>query len=145
MNMLRCPEQGSGKIAVIVVLVIAALGGYAAFQIMPLSWEHARFEQLAKDAMIGAVVPPYKDIDKKIHESISASLNEMKAQYQPEHIKVDVSPDFKHIQVEVWYARSHGLPFYQNPKQFYSKLEYTPILPKTIDIVPQRPTAPPLD
>lgn len=131
------------KVVIILLVIVAAVGAYAAFQIMPLSWDHARFEQLAKDAMVTALVPPYTNVEETVKKQIAGLLDDIHAQYEPEHIKVTVTSDFKKIQAEVWYARSHGVPFYQNPKQFYSKLEHTSILPKIN--LPKPPTMPPLD
>jgi hypothetical protein len=131
------------KVVIILFVIVAALGVYAAFQIMPLSWDHARFEQLAKGAMMTALVPPYTNVEETVKKQIAALLDNMHATYQPEYIKVTVSEDFKKIQAEVWYSRSHGLPFYQNPKQFYSKLEHASLLPKIN--LPKPPTETPVD
>lgn len=132
------------KIVGILLLIVIAVGAYTAFQLMPLSWDHARFEQLAKDAMITSLVPPYTNTEANVKKQITALLDNIHAQYEPEYIKVTVTSDFKKIEAEVWYSRSHGVPFYQNPKQFYSKLEHTSILPKTLNL-PKPPTETPID
>ncbi len=62
----------------------------------------------------------------------------MGAQYEEEHIRVDVKDD-RTIHVEVWYSRPHHLPLYQNPKQFYIKVEHRSLLPKSIEIPKRTP------
>jgi hypothetical protein len=49
----------------------------------------------------------------------------MGAEYKEEHIKIEVSDNNKRMHVEVWFSKSHSLPLYQNPKQFYVTLDHT--------------------
>ena len=46
-------------------------------------------------------------------------LDYMGAQYDREHIKVNVDENEEKITVEIWYSQSLNLPFFPNPKQFY--------------------------
>ena len=139
MCVLRRNEQGSAKILTIIGILILAVLVYAGVQLFPLYWDHGKLEETVRTTMISALVPPYKDVDSNVKQTIITLLDEMGAQYEKEHVKVEVSSDNKSIHVEIWYSRTHHLPLYPNPKRFYSKLDHTSILPKAIDIPKRTP------
>ena len=130
-------EQGSARIITVSIILILAVLVYVGVQLFPLYWDHWDFEETVRTTMISALVPPYKDVESKVKQKIMTLLDEMGAQYEKEHIKVEVSSNNKNIHVEVWYSRSHHLPLYSNPKRFYINHDHTPILPKSIEL-PQR-------
>ena len=66
-------------------------------------------------------------VKEKAIERIKGVLKDMNAQFKDKDIKVMVDPQKNKIVIEVRYARSHKVPFIQNPKQFYMKAENTPI------------------
>jgi hypothetical protein len=133
-------EQGSAKILTVSILLILAVVVYAGVQLFPLYWDHWNFEEAVRTTMIATLVPPYKDVDSKVKQAIMTLLDNMGAQYEKEYVKVEVSSNHKTIHVQVWYARSHHLPLYPNPKRFYLNSDYTSLLPKSIEL----PTRPPL-
>lgn len=143
MRVSRRNEQGSGKVIVVILVLLLAVVGYAAIQLAPLHWDHANFEERVKETMISGLVPPFKDVEATVRQKIVGLLDEMGAKYEKEHIKIEISEDNRKIHVEVWYSRKHGLPLYQNPKQFYTKLDHTSILPK-LDL-PKRTPLPDID
>lgn len=137
-------ERGAGKVIAIILILILLVVGYACVQLLPLYWDHATFEETVKSSMVSTLVPPYKDVEATVTQKIVASLDDMEAQYEKEHIKVEVGEKHKNIHVEVWYSRSHHLPLYANPKQFYISLDHKPILPKSLDL-PKRTPVPGVD
>ena len=130
MRNIRKQEQGSAKVLLIVLLVLLAIGAYAGIQLFPLYWDHWNFEETAETQMVATLASARENIDATIKQQIVQLLDNMGAQYQPEHVRVALSTDQKSVQVEVWYARPHHLPLYPNPKQFYLKLEHKLLLPK---------------
>jgi len=122
-------EQGLAKIMTVSIIVILAVLAYVGVQLFPLYWDHWDFEDTVRTAMISALVPPYKDVDSKVKQTIITLLDEMGAQYEKEHVKVEVESNNKKIHVEVWYSRSHHLPVYPNPKGFYINIDHAPLLP----------------
>jgi hypothetical protein len=75
--------------------------------------------------MMYALVPPYKDVDSTVRKKVVELLDEIGAEYKEEHIKIEIGDNNKRMHVEVWYSKSHNLPLYQNPKQFYFALDHT--------------------
>jgi hypothetical protein len=144
MQASRSHEQGAAKVLIVIVLLILAVLAYAGVQLVPLYWDHEDLEETIQTTMISALVPPHKDVEATVKRKIITMLDDMGAQYNQENIKVDVSDDYKTIHVEVWYARSHHLPWYPNPKQFYLKLDHKVFLPTTIDL-PKRTPLPDLE
>lgn len=139
MHVSRRNEQGSAKIITVIILLILAVLIYVGVQLFPLYWDHGDFEETVRTTMISALVPPYRDVDANVKQTIMSLLDEMGAQYEKEHVKVEVSSDNKTIRVEVWYSRSHRLPLYPNPKQFYINVDHTSILPKSIEVPKRTP------
>ena len=142
MHVSQKNEQGIAKITVILLLILA-IAAYAGVQLFPLYWDHGNLEKAVQTTMMSVLVPPYKDVVSKVKQAIMTLLDNMKAQYEKEQVKVELSSNNKTIQVEVWYARAHHLPLYPNPKRFHLKVEHTsllPISPKTLEL----PTRPPV-
>jgi hypothetical protein len=143
MHEIWSKQHGLAMSAVIVILAILGIAGYAASQLFPLYYAHWDLEQGIQTTLMGALTPPYTDVVPKVTQAVTQMLDKLGAQYAKEQVKVELSSDNKTIQVEVWYARPHHLPFYPNPKRFYVKVTHTallPISPKTVEI----PTRPPL-
>ena len=124
---------------IVIGVILLLIAGFAAIQLFPLYWDHWNLEKTIENEMLNRLVPPYKDIEVGITQKIISVLNDIGALYEKEYIKVEVLPDNSRVSVEVWYSRSHHVPFYQNPKQFYIKLEHATILPKKIDIPTRAP------
>lgn len=139
MYISRRNEQETAKIITVIILLILAVLIYVGIQLFPLYWDHWDFEETVRTTMISTLVPPYKDVDPKVKQTIVRLLDEMGAQYEKEHVKVEVSSDNKTIHVEVWYSRSHHLPLYSNPKRFYINVDHTSILPKSIELPKRTP------
>ncbi len=137
-------ERGASTPIIVILVLLAVVIIFAATQLAPLSWDHANFEQALQTAMVSSMVPPYDNVEETVRQKIRSLLNDMGAQYQDEHIKVEVTENNERINVEVWYSRIHSLPFYQNPKQFYVNLSHKSLLPKKINI-PERSPLPKLD
>jgi hypothetical protein len=137
-------EHGSAKVIVIIGVILVAIAAYAAIQLAPMHWDHANFEERVKESAISRLVPPFTDVETTVRNDLAGLLDAMGAAYEKDHIKVEVSEDNKTIHVEVWYSRSHALPLYQNPKQFYTKFDHTSMLPKTLNI-PKRTPLPDVD
>jgi hypothetical protein len=137
-------EQGSAKVVVIIVVILLAIAGYVAIQLAPMHWDYANFEKRVRESAISRLVPPFTDVEATVRNDIAGLLDAMGATYEKDHIKVEVSEDNRTIHVEVWYSRKHSLPLYQNPKQFYTKFDYTTMLPKTLNI-PKRTALPDVD
>lgn len=130
MRAIQKHEQGSAKVLMIVLLVVLAIGAYAGIQLFPLYWDHWNFEEAAQSQMVATLASAKQDLEATVKQQIVQLLDNMGAQYQPEHVRTALSSDQKSMQVEVWYARPHHLPLYPNPKQFYVKLEHALLLPK---------------
>jgi hypothetical protein len=132
-------EHGAAKSMTVILLLILAVLAYVGVQLFPLYWDHWNFEEAVQAEMISALVPPYKDVDSQVKQVIMRSLDDMGAQYEQEHVKVEVGAKNTSIHVEVWYSRSHHLPLYSNPKQFYSNLDHASLLPKSLELPKRTP------
>jgi hypothetical protein len=132
-------ERGNTTVIIILVVLAIVIIGFAATQLAPLHWDHATFEQAVQTTMISEMVPPYQGVETTVAQKIMRELDAIEAFYEKDHIRVNVNDADKTIQVEIWYSRSHHLPFYQNPKQFYLKLRHKPMVPKSINIPTPRP------
>ncbi len=135
----RKNEQGSANVIVIILGLILAILIYVGIQLFPLYWDHWNFEDSVRTTMMSALVPPYTNVAPQIRQTITTLLDNMRAQYEKEHIKVEVTSDNRKIHVEVWYSRSHHLPVYSNPKRFYITADHASILPKPIELPKRTP------
>lgn len=122
-------ERGDSRVgAIVAVLVLGALI-FVGVQLIPIYYDHWTFQDEfnnEKLALMFVNYPPEKVKEKAI-ERIKGVLKDMNAQFKDKDIKVMVDPQKNKIVIEVRYARSHKVPFIQNPKQFYMKAENTPI------------------
>jgi hypothetical protein len=137
-------QHGSAKVIVIIVVILLAIAGYAAIQLAPIHWDHANFEKRVEESAISRLTPPFTNVENTVKNEIVGLLDGMGATYEKDHIKVEVSEDNRKIHVEVWYSRSHALPLYQNPKEFYTKFDHKSILPKTLNL-PKKTPLPDID
>ena len=137
MDLSKNLERGAANVLIIIIVLVLVIGGYAGFQLFPLYWDHWNFEDTVRTVI---TAPTGKDVEAGVKQQIMQLLDRMGAQYQPEHVRVDVNTEQKSIEVEVWYTRPHHLPLYPNPKQFYLKLRQASILPKIN--LPQRTPLP---
>ncbi|MCP4399980.1 MAG: hypothetical protein GY801_22070 [bacterium] len=139
MKRMLMNRRGSATVFIVIGVVLLAIAAFAAMQLFPLYWDHWNFEDTVENEMLHGLVPPYTDVEGTIAKKIVSLLKNIGADYKEEHIKVEVLPNNSKVFVEVWYTRSHHLPFYQNPKQFYLKSEHATILPKKINIPTRAP------
>lgn len=121
-------EQGSAGVKAIIALAILGAFAYAGIQLIPLYWDHWNFEDDVTTKVQFAFVNYERE---KVQEALTASvygmLDAMGAQYEKKNVRIKIDNNRK-ITVEVWYSRTHNLPFYPpNPKPFYIKVENTPI------------------
>ena len=137
MDLSKNHEQGAAHVLLIIIVLLLGVGGYAGFQLFPLYWDHWNFEDTVRTVI---TAPTGNDVEAGVKQQIMQLLDKMGAQYQPEHVRVNVNAEQKSIEVEIWYARPHHLPLYPNPKQFYLKLRQASILPKIN--LPQRTPLP---
>ena len=124
MKHLRRHERGAAPIVSIIVVLILAIGIYAGFQIGMLQLAYMNIKEKTKAEMIYAMVPPFKDVDVTVRNKITGLLNESKAEYKEEQIIIELTDDNRSIKVKIWYSKSHQLPLYQNPKDFYIELDH---------------------
>jgi hypothetical protein len=118
-------ERGAAPVVAIIVVLIITIVIFVGFQIGMLQLAYMNVREKTKAAMMYALVPPYEDVDSKVRDKAVELLNEIGAEYKEEHIKIEISDDNKRMHVEIWYSKSHSLPLYQNPKQFYITLDHT--------------------
>jgi hypothetical protein len=118
-------ERGASPVVMIIVVLVIAIVIFAGAQIGMLQLAYMNVKEKTKAEMMYALVPPFEDVDTKVRNKIVELLNEIKAEYKEEHIKIEVSDNNTRMHVEIWYSKSHNLPLYQNPKQFYITLDHT--------------------
>ena len=118
-------ERGAaGPKAVIALLILAAVI-YTGIQLVPIYWDHWSFEDDVKTKVQFAFVNYRDKRERRLTDDVIGMLDEMGADYEKKNVKIEVDEGAKKIKVEIWYTRSHKLPFYPNPKQFYINLENT--------------------
>jgi hypothetical protein len=120
-------ERGGAGSKAIIALVILGAFIYAAFQLVPIYWGHWNFKDSVDTKVQFAFVNYPQKTKENLERDVYRLLDDMNAQYDKENVKVDVDGKKKKVVIEVWYSRSHNLPFYPNPKQFYIKSENTPL------------------
>lgn len=118
-------ERGASPVATIIVVLVIVVVIFVGYQIGMLQLAYMNVKEKTRTEMIYALVPPYEDVDTKVRNKIIELLNEIGAEYKDEHIKIEISDDNKRMHVEIWYSKSHHVPLYQNPKQFYITLDHT--------------------
>ncbi len=127
-GILTNERGGAGASATVAIAVLAAFV-FVVVQLAPIYWDHYNLEDEIKTKIQFAFVNYSSDeIKKNLTTEIEKSLDAIGADYKKKDIRVSVNNKRKKITVEVWYSRPHKVPFYPpNPKQFYIKLENTPI------------------
>ena len=124
MKHLRSYERGAAPLVTIIVVLIIAIVIYAGVQIGMLQLAYMNIKEKTKAEMIYALVPPFEDVDTKVRNKIIGLLNESNVEYKEDQIIIDLSENNRSRKVRIWFAKSHGLPLYQNPKQFYIELDH---------------------
>lgn len=126
-------ERGGTRLSAIIAIAILGALVYVCVQVIPILWANWNFEDAIKNKVQFAFIN-YKDVKKELPQDIKKTLDKMGATYKDKDVKVEVEVDQegnkKKIIVEVWYSRTHklpSLPFFQNPKPFYIRVENTPI------------------
>jgi len=121
-------ERGAaGPKAIIAILILAAVI-FAGVQLVPLFLDHWNLEDDLKTQVQFLFVNVREKRKEHLTKWVAGELKEMGAKYDAKSgIKVEVDNGKKKVKVEVWYTRSHKLPIYPNPKQFYIKRENTPL------------------
>ncbi|PIE33459.1 hypothetical protein CSA56_11675 [candidate division KSB3 bacterium] len=126
-NILMNERGGAGVSAVLAIALLAACV-FVLFQLVPIYWDHWSLEDEIKTKIQFAFVNYPREVKRHLTEEIKKELNEIEANYKEKDLKINVDERAKKIKIELWYTRSHNVPFYPpNPKQFYIKLENTPI------------------
>ena len=115
-----------GRIGLKAVVSLAILGAlaYAAIQLAPMYWDNYNLRESVKEKMkftfVRHPIYPQETLENEIFDL----LNAIDAQYEEGDVRVEVDKSNKEIYVDIWYGRSHKLPFYENPKEFHIELEY---------------------
>lgn len=119
-------ERGSAGTKAAVAFAILGAVVYAAITLIPMYADHWKFEDDLKNNILFAN-EKYRGVEggveKGLTNDIESMLKSMGATYDKKQVRVKLEQ--QKINVEVWYGRPHKLPFLQNPKQFYLKLENT--------------------
>lgn len=116
-------ERGAAGIKAAIAIAILGAVIYVGFVLIPIYWDHWDFEDKVKTGVQFAHVNWPRDTKKNLEDHIIGLLSKMRAEYKTKDVKVKV--EGKKIDVEVWYARSHSLPFLTNPLPFYVKVQNT--------------------
>jgi len=120
-------DRGSAGMKAAVAIAIVGAAVFAGIQLVPLFWGHWSFEADVKTAVRFAFDNHRQDTQKNLRKEIIGLINRIDAEYEDKDVKVTVEQAKKKILVEIWYSRAHSLPFYENPKQFYIRIENTPL------------------
>jgi len=121
-------QRGGANIGLIVAIAILGAVIFAAVQLGPIFYDHWNFEDDVQTTVKFAWVNYPRNMKKALTDNVTSLLTKIGAEFDPKRsVKVVVDDKSKKIVVEVWYSRSHKLPFYPNPKQFYIRIENTPL------------------
>ncbi|MDY6836562.1 MAG: hypothetical protein SWH78_01190 [Thermodesulfobacteriota bacterium] len=112
-------ECGTAWIKAILTLTIIGAFVYAGFQLVPIYWDHYNLQESIRGKLEFAFVNHPRDTQRNIEAEIITLLNSTDADYTREDVRVKVDRSEKIIHVDIWYTRSHKLPFYQNPVELY--------------------------
>ena len=118
-------EQGNIGFGTIILLLILVTSIYDAIQIIRIYNKHWTFEEEVNEFVRFAFTDLNGESHQQITERIIEMLDEMGAQYNKKHVKVNVDENEGKITVEVWYSQSVNVPFPPNPKQFYIYIQST--------------------
>jgi hypothetical protein len=128
-KLLKFQRGAAGPKAIVATLVLIALV-YVGLQIIPMYYDHWTLQDKIKEDVDFAYVNltgGEGTIQSKLNKLITSRLTAINAEFKKEQVKVTIPDGTKKITVEIWYTRTHKLPFYQNPKQFYYKYTSTTI------------------
>jgi len=110
-------ERGSAGIKAVIAIAILAAIIYGAIKIIPIYVDHYDVEDKIKEDILYAGQRFGGEIQKGLTKRIYQYLDGIGAEYNKEkEVRVSVNKGTKLIKVEVWYRRSHNIPFF--PKQF---------------------------
>jgi hypothetical protein len=114
-----------GRVSLKAIITLAILGAlvYAAFQLVPIYWDHYNLRESVKEKVTFAFIHHPIYTQETVENQVYDLLDSIGAQYEEEDVRVEVDKLNKEIYVEIWYSRPHDLPFYQNPKEFHIELE----------------------
>lgn len=130
-HILTLDEYGS-----VLVKIMMFLGGlgilvFAAFQVVlliSLQREHQTFKDAVETRIQSLSIVNLPDTQDTLTKEISTILDDIKAQYEPHHIQVNIEENTRKLSVQVWYSRSHNGLVISNPKQFYVHTEKTGLI-----------------
>ena len=120
-------ERGTAGFKALIALLILAAIVYTGIQLVPIYWDHWNFEDEVKTELRFLFVNVQAKREEYLNNFVIGKLKEMGAEYKKENVRVKVDDSKKKAKVEIWYTRTHKLPFFPNPKQFYINLENTTI------------------
>jgi len=121
-------QRGGAGVSAVIAIAILGACVFVGWELVPIFWEHWNLEDDVKTKMQFAFVNYRGDVKESLTKDIKDALNEMGAQFKEKDLKIKVDERSKKIRIEIWYSRTHKVPFYPpNPKQFYVKVENSPI------------------
>ncbi|MDY6987504.1 MAG: hypothetical protein SWQ30_05540 [Thermodesulfobacteriota bacterium] len=112
-------ECGRAWIKAILALTIIGAFVYTGIQLVPIYWDHYNLRESIRGKLEFAFVNHPRDTQRSIEHEIIKLLDSTDVDYTREDVRVQVDRSEKTIHVDIWYTRSHELPFYQNPVEFY--------------------------
>ncbi|MDY6952804.1 MAG: hypothetical protein SWE60_14930 [Thermodesulfobacteriota bacterium] len=112
-------ECGTAWIKAILTLAILGALVFAGFQLVPIYWDHYNLKESIRGKLEFAFVNHPQDTQRSIEHEIIKLLNAMDADYEREDVRVQADRSEKTIHVDIWYTRSHELPFYENPVELH--------------------------
>lgn len=124
-NLRSKQEQGALPIGAIIAIAIVAAIIFVGIQLVPIYWDHWNFKDNANTSVQYVFVRYPREQVKKLQGEIEGGLKAIGADYEEKNVIVNVDERKKTASVEVWYTRSHKVPFIQNPLQFYVTAEKT--------------------
>ena len=124
---VRLNERGAAGTKALIAIIILGAFVYVAIQIVPIYWGHWNFQDSVDTRVQFAFVNYPRKTKENLERDVFRLLDGMNAQYDKKNVKIDVDDKKKKVVIEVWYSRTHSLPFYPNPKEFYIKSENTPL------------------
>ncbi len=119
-NILRSKQKGALPIGAIIGVAIVGSIFFVAIQLGPIYWDHANVKENIKESVRFVFIRYQRKQEERLKGEVLGTLNGVGADYEPvkENVKVKVDVKKKSASVEVWYTRSHSVPFMQNPIQF---------------------------
>lgn len=122
LSMLR-NERGDGMITIIVILAIVGAMIFVGIQLIPIFWDHANLRDDILTVLRFAFVNYPQNTKERVTEDVKKLLTKSKAEYKDKDLKIEMKQEEKYLKVQIWYSRTHKVPFFQNPKQFYLEVD----------------------